>query len=222
MKSYEIIKNGLENGLDDPSIIDELQLEYPTSRIENNIFIIEETRSILESLPKSIPSEMKLNHFLVKSGKMFIDIDNGRVFKEYKEKTYSNCNHGLCKKLETLVLKNTVKNKDAYIPNVLIATNEKPKENKIIKIKYQNDTKKQQVWEFTSYEINECMNGIDEGLNDRQMAIKLCCPRECIQHLIKHIDNNQKIGRSRNGNNKNKNNKHMGKRQTNRKTRRKN
>lgn len=222
MNSYEIVKKSIENGLDDPSIIDELQLEYPTSQIENNIFIIEETKKILESPPKLIPSEIKSNHFLVKSGKTFIDIDNGRIFKEYKEKTYSNCNHGLCKKLGTLVLKNTVKNKDAYIPNVLIATNEKPKENKIIKIEYRNDTKRQQVWEFASYEINECMKGIDEGLNDRQMAIKLCCPRECIQHLIKHIDINQKIGRSRNGNDKDKNNKHMGRRQINRKTRRKN
>lgn len=229
MYAYEIIKDGLNNEDDDSKIIDQLQDEYPTSRIENNIFILEETKSILESPPKPIPTEMKSNHFLIKSGKIFIDIDDGRLFNEYKEKTYANCNHGLCKKLGTLVLKNTVKNKDAYIPNVLIATNEKPKENKPIRIKYQNENKKQQVWEFTSQEINEAILGIDEGLerglSDKQLnkylAIKLFCPRECVSGLIKYIDINRKMERKRNnGISKSKSKTRMGQRGTTRKARR--
>jgi len=220
MNAYEIIKNGLENKSDESSIIDELQLEYPTSQIENNIFLIEETKTILESPTKSLPAEIKSNRFLVKYGKNFIDIDNGRIFNVYKEKTYSHCIHGLCKKLNTLVLKNIIKK--SHTPSVFVAITEEPKENKTIKIKYQNDNKKQQIWEFSSYEIDEAIKGIDEGLKNRQMAIKLCCPRECIQNLIKHIDINQKMERSRNGNNKGKRNSSVGKRETSRKARRKN
>ena len=223
MNSYEIIINGLKNESSDSQIIDTLQEGFPNSQIENNIFIIEETKLLLESSTKVLSTEIKSDYFLVKKGKEYIDVNSGRLFNEYKEKTYANCNHGLCKKMGTLVLKNPVKNKDAYIPSVLIATNEKQKENNIIKIKFQNENKKQQIWEFDSQEINECMKCIDEGKNDRQISVALFCPRECVQKLIKHIDINQKMSRSRNGgNNKSSNRASMGRRETDRKTRRKN
>lgn len=215
--SFDVIKNGINNENSDKEIIDILQEKYPFSKIENNIFLIEETRHIIENPKKSLSVETKLNHFLVKFNRIFIDIENGRLFTEYKEKTYANCNHGLCQKLGTLILKNTVKNKDAYIPNVLIATNEKSKENKPIRIRYQNENKKQQVWEFGSQEINECMRCIDEGYNDRQIAVALFCPRDCIQKLIKHIDINQKMNGRQNGDIKNKRSSRMDSRRTGRK-----
>ena len=218
MNAYEIVKNGLDNELDEPSIIDELQLEFPNSRIENNIFILEETKSLLESPPKHIPNKTKLNYFLVKHGKEYIDIGSGRKFKPFIKLTYSKCNHGLCKKLNTLVLKNVIKK--SHNPSVFVALEEKPKENNIIKIKYQNENKKQQIWEFDSQEINRCIECIDEGLSDRQIAVALFCPKECIQKLIKHIDTNQKMSRGRNGQSKNKNRTRMDSRRISRETKR--
>lgn len=222
--SFDLMREGIQNGLLDSEIIDVLQEQYPTSRIENNIFILEETKLILETPPKPIPIKTKISHFLIKNDKNFVDIRDGRMFKPYNEKTYSQCKEGLCKKLNTLVLKNVIKK--SHNPSVFVAIENKPKENKAIRIKYKNDNKKEQVWEFTSQEINECEKCINEGKNDRQIAVALFCPKICVQKLIKHIDINQKLSRSRNGdlhgNNKNKNNKHMGKRQTNRKTRREN
>lgn len=220
MNSYEIITDGLKNGLSNSKIIDALQEEYPTSRIENNINLVTETRMIIDPPPKPVPAEIKLNHFLIKSGKTFIDISNGRLFKEYKEKTYSLCTHGLCKKLNTLAIKNIVKK--SHNPSVFYAIENKPKENKSVRIKYQNENKKQQVWEFDSQEINECIKGIDEGINNRQMAVRLFAPRETILTLIKHIDINQKIERSRNGNDKSSSNSRVARRKAGRKTRREN
>lgn len=226
MNAYDIIKNCIEEGNSDSIIIDKLQEEYPDSQIENNIFIIEETKSILENPPKPIPTEMQSSYFLIKSDKEYFDLESGRRFKEYKDKNYSQCRHGLCKKLNTLVLKNVVKK--SHSPSVFYSIQEKPQENKPIRIKYQDDNKKQRVWEFTSYEINKCIEGIEEGLekglNDKQLnkflSIKLFSPREAIPKLIKHIDINQKLNRSRNGSNQSKNNKRLGRRQVSRKTRR--
>lgn len=220
MNSYEIIKNSLENELDDVSIIDELQQYYPDSKIENAIYIIDETRKILESSEKASLPEMELNHFLVKNGKEHIDLFSGRRFKAFTNKPYSLCHHGLCKKYNTLLLKNITKNHHA--PSVFIAIDKKPVERKSIKIKYHDDNKKQRVWDFNSYEINECMQCIDEGLNERQISIRLFCPRECISELIKHIDINQKSNKRQNGNIKNKNKSRVGKRGINRKRTRKN
>ena len=220
MNAYEIIKNGLENELDDVSIIDEIQKEYPTSKIETNIFLIDETKLILESSLKPIPTETKLSHFIIKSGKNFVDINDGRKFKSFTKLTYSQCRHGLCKKLRTLILKNKIKKLNG--PSVFIAIEEKPKENKSIKIKYQDDSKKQQIWTFNSQEINECEKCIDEGKNDKQIAVALFCPKICVQKLIKHIDINQKLERKRNGDNQNKIDTRMGTRRAKRKTRREN
>ena len=222
MNSYEIIKNGIENELDDVSIIDELQQYYPDSQIESNIFLIDETRSLLESSSKALVSEIKLNHFLIKNGKEFIDLFSGRRFKPFTNKPYSLCHHGLCKKYNTLLLKNITKNR--HTPGVFIAIDEKPIEHKSIKIKYHDNNKKQRVWDFDSYEINECMLCIDKGLKDGQIATKLFCPRECVQKLIKQIEINQKMNRSRNvnGNRSNKIKIRMGKRGTKRQARGKN
>ena len=118
MNSYEIITNGLKDELSDSEIIDELQLEFPTSRIENNIFILEETKLILETPPKPIPTEMKSNHFLVKCGKEYIDISNGRKFKLFTDKPYAKCKEGLCKEYGKLILKKMID--DGFNPLVFI------------------------------------------------------------------------------------------------------
>lgn len=216
--SFEIIRDAISNENDDKEIIDELQKYYPNSYIENNIFLIDETRKILESTKGVLLPKTELNHFLVKNGKEYIDLFSGRKFKPFTNKPYSHCHHGLCKKYNTLVLKNITKNHHA--PGVFIAIDEKLIEHKSIRIKYHDDNKKQRVWEFDSYEINEAIKGIDEGLNDRQMAIKVCCPRECIQNLIRYININQKSERKQNGNSKNSGRTSMGKRRTTRKSRR--
>lgn len=222
--SFEIIRDAIGNENDDKEIIDELQKYYPNSYIENNIFLIDETRKILKSTKKISLPEIELNHFLVKNGKEYIDLFSGRRFKPFTNKPYSLCHHGLCKKYKTLVLKNSTK-KSRHTPSIFIAIDEKLEENKPIKIKYREDNKKQRVWEFTSYEINVCKECMDAALNERQIAIRICCPRECISKLIKHISINQKVSRSRNennGNNKNKTKIRMGKRSTKREARRKN
>lgn len=221
MNSYEIIINGLKNESSDSQIIDTLQEGFPNSQIENNIFIIEETKMLLEIPKKILPIERESNCFLIKKGKEYIDIDNGRMFKPFTKLNYSKCTHGLCKKLNTLVLKNIIRK--SHTPSVFEAITENPKENNIIKIKYQNENKKQQIWEFDSQEINNCMKCIDEGKNNRQISVTLFCPRECVQKLIKHIDINQNLERSRNGrNNKSESQTRMDQRRTGRKTRREN
>lgn len=161
---------------------------------------------------------MQSDYFLIKSDEEYFDLESGRKFKEYKDKNYSQCKHGLCKKLNTLVLKNIVKK--SHNPSVFIAIEEKLKENKPIKIKYRDNNKKQRIWEFTSHEIEECKKCIDEGLSDKKIAIALFCPRECVSKLIKYIDINEKVNRNRNGNFKNQNKIRMGRRKISRKTRR--
>lgn len=220
MNAFGIIKTGLENELDDISIIDEIQKEYPTSKIETNIFLIDETKLLLESPPKPIPIETQLNHFLIKSGKNFVDINDGRKFKSFTKLTYSQCRHGLCKKLNTSVLKNVIKK--SRTPSIFVAIENKPKENKPIRIKYKNDNKKEQIWEFTSQEINECEKCIDEGFSDKKIAVRIFCPKECVPKLINHIDINQKLERKRNGNIQNKNKPRMDQRRISRKGSRKN
>lgn len=208
MNSYHIIKNGLRNESFGETIIDELQQSYPQSDISNLVSLIDNTKKILEPIEKILPSEMKSNYFLVKSNKEYIDIESGRKFKPFIDLTYSKCHHGLCKKYDTLVLKNIVKNKNANIPNVVIATTDKQKEYDSIKINFEDNNKKPRVWEFNSFEIRELLKGIDEGLDEglnekvlyKRLAIKLSCPRETIPKLIRYIKINESKGR-KNGNN---------------------
>ena len=221
--SFSIIKDGIENEDNDSKIIEKIQENFPTSSIENNIFIIDETRGLLEKTLKISLNKMESDYFLIPKGNRYIDITTGRTFEKFKNIPYSKCVHGLCKKYNTLVLKNIIENESGFVPNVLIAVNKKEKFYKPIRIKYQNENKKQQIWEFDSQEINRCIECIDEGLSDRQIAVALFCPRECVQKLIKHIDINQKMSGGRNGrNNKSKSQTRVGQRRTGRKTRREN
>ena len=38
-------------------------------------------------------------------------------------------------------------------------------------------------WTFSPYEISEVIDGLEEDLNDRELCIKVCAPREAVKKL---------------------------------------
>ncbi|MCK4258075.1 MAG: hypothetical protein KAX49_03805 [Halanaerobiales bacterium] len=200
MNSYEIIKQSLNENLEDNEIINKLLYVYPNSDADSLIILIDNTRRIIkkESYNNLSSDNDGKKHFLVKEKNGYIDLLDGITYREFVEKPYSACKHGFCEKYGALVLKNIIKSKNK--PNVFIMIDKEYEQHKPIKIKYHDDKKKIKVWEFSSFEINELIIGMEEGLSNKQLAIRVCCPRECVNKLIKILDINDSVnGKNRKG-----------------------
>ena len=59
------------------------------------------------------------------------------------------------------------------------------KKERIIKvaIPYRNEDGKKSTWNFSFYEITEAIEGLNDDLNDRELCVKLFCPRDVAKKL---------------------------------------
>jgi len=119
-------------------------------------------------------TENKSNHW--------IDISTGQKFEKCNV-PYSRCQHGLCEVLRRKVLKKVVN--DGFEPLVFMSIEKTiPKlPKKGISFPYRNEDGLKSTWTFTPYEIMEAIEGLNEDLSDRELAILLFAPRDVVKKL---------------------------------------
>lgn len=151
-------------------------------RLEPKIAAKKETRR------NAVAKEPKPFLVRVKGGKHnhWIDIQSGMKC-ERLDVPYDEAQHGLCEKTGKIVLKKLVN--DGFEPLVFVAK-EPPKPTPAIKpitVKFHDADKKLSSGTFESYDIQEVLSGLDEGLNERELAIRVCSNQEAIGKLIEVI-----------------------------------
>ena len=129
---------------------------------------------------------MKVDEFLVKCTEdkkgIWQDLDNGQKFEKCSV-PWKIAKHGLCETLQRKVLKK-VEN-DGFEPLVFKAKRKKnPKlPKKDVSFTYKNEDGKKSTWTFTPYEIMTAIKGLNDDLNDRELCVKLFCPRDVAKKL---------------------------------------
>ena len=197
MNIYETIKEGIQNNLTNQEIINQLGNISP-----NLEYLIEETRKLFRrEEEKIITTSTEIKHFLQRLDKdIYIDLVNGRKYEAYTKLPYEKCNHGLCEKEGGQILKRIYESK--LSPNVFIAIELEPIQYQEIEVQFTDGDKKPRKYIFDSMQIREFYNGIDEGLDDKKLSIRLCCSLECIRNLTfvinkrEGIENGRKRSRS--------------------------
>lgn len=127
-----------------------------------------------------------MNEFLVKcienKTNHWIDINSGQQFERCNV-PYNLCEHGLCATLNKKVLKKTIP--DNFEPLVLMSIEKtSPKfPKKDISFSYMNEDGMKSTWTFTPYEIMEAIEGLNEDMNDRELAVMLFAPRDVVKKL---------------------------------------
>ena len=127
-----------------------------------------------------------MNEFLVRcienKSNHYIDLSNGQEFEKC-DVPYKMANHGLCGILKRKVLKKLVN--DSFEPLVFKSINTiTPKlPKKGISLPYKNEDGLKSTWNFTPFEIMESIKGLNDDLNDRELAIMLFCPRDVVKKL---------------------------------------
>jgi len=127
-----------------------------------------------------------MSEFLVKcienKTNYWVDISNGQKFEKCNV-PYNLAQHGLCKTLDRKVLKKITN--DGFEPLVFMSiekTNPKlPKKG--ISFPYKTEDKVKAMWSFMPYEIMEAIGGLEEDMNDRELAIMLFAPRDVVEKL---------------------------------------
>ena len=132
-----------------------------------------------------------MNEFLVKykseKEEYWIDINNGERFVEC-DVPWKIAKHGLCKILKRKVIKKIAD--DGFPPLVFKSMNpESPKfPNKRVSVPFRDADGKKSTWIFEPYEISEAIKGIQEGLNDKKLCIKVGCPHEAATKLRSKLE----------------------------------
>lgn len=182
---FEQIKEGIKQGLSDDDIIQ--SLEGKKSTIER---LIIETRKLIEPSYKQQPIEDGCHLQKYQNG--YIDLNNGDIYEVYN-KPYDKCQHGLCKKLKTIVLKRIIESNTS--PNVFKRINVAERCTPIT-VTFKTKDKSNMKYVFDSFQLSEYFK--NEDLPDKILATKLSCNRECIENLRRKMDAREIRNKSKN------------------------
>ena len=130
------------------------------------------------------------NHFLVKENKEFVDLSDGTMYKPFTLVPYEQAKHGLCQEMGKPVLKKVVD--DGFNPLLFIAKKNQKDLPKRIRAEYTDNNKRRQQWLFEPYEVAELKKGLDEGLSERQIAIRIFAPQEAVEKATFKLVNSLK------------------------------
>lgn len=127
-----------------------------------------------------------MSDFLVKHTEgrkqFWTEITNGERF-ERCNLPYSQCKHGLCQILKRKVLKKVIN--DNFEPLVFKAI--KPESpvfhKKTVTEPFIDGYGMRSSWTFTPYEISDVIKGLEKDMNDRELCIKVCAPRDAVKKL---------------------------------------
>jgi len=140
-----------------------------------------------------MPDKENIN-FLVKKNKNYINLKDGLEYEELKTIEYSKAKHGLCKRMNRTVLKNLGE------PKKLFICKKSPKQfihKKPITVKFKADKKinaKSLSWKFELFDLEEIENGLNEGLDEEQLAIRVGSPEIAVKKLMYKIGGSNKNG----------------------------
>jgi hypothetical protein len=136
------------------------------------------------------------NHFLVKENKEYVDLSDGTMYKPFMLVPYEKAGHGLCEQFGKPVLKKIAD--DGFNPLLFIAKkNPKDLPNRI-RAEYVAANKCRQWWVFEPYEVAELKKGLDDGLSERQIGIKIFAPEEAVTKAsFKLLKSVKKLKRNR-------------------------
>ena len=167
---FEQIKEGINQGLSDDEILSTL-IGNKTTLVR----LVTETRKLME--PPYKQQIIENTYRLQKYKNNYIDLNNGDVYEIYN-KPYDKCQHGLCKKLKTVVLKRVVESKTS--PNIFKRV--KVEERYIpITVTFKGKDKTNMKYVFDNLQISEYFK--NEDLSDRELCIRLSCNKDCIKAL---------------------------------------
>ena len=119
------------------------------------------------------------SHFLVKENKEFVDLSDGTMYKPFTLVPYEKAGHGLCEQFGKPVLKKIAD--DGFNPLLFIAKKNPKDIPKQIRAEYTDVNKRRQQWVFEPYEVAELKKGLDEGLSERQLAVRVFAPEEAVE-----------------------------------------
>ena len=136
------------------------------------------------------------NHFLVKKDKEYVNLSDGTKYKPFTLVPYEKAKHGLCEEFGKPVLKKIAD--DGFNPLLFIAKKNPKDLPKRIRAEYTDNNKRRQQWTFEPYEVAELKKGLDEGLTERQIAIRVFAPEEAVTKAsFKLLDSIKKLRRNR-------------------------
>ena len=136
------------------------------------------------------------NHFLVKKEKEYVDLSDGTMFKPFTLVPYEKAKHGVCQEMGKPVLKKIAN--DGFNPLMYIAKKNPKDLPKRIRAEYTDANKRRQQWLFEPYEVAELKKGLDDGLSERQIGVKIFAPEEAVTKAsFKLLDSVRKLRRNR-------------------------
>ena len=120
-----------------------------------------------------------MSSFLVKKDKEFVDLSDGAAYKPFTLVPYEQAKHGLCQEMGKPVLKKIAD--DGFNPLMFIAKKNPKDLPKRIRAEHMDANKRRQWWVFEPYEVAELKKGLDEGLSERQISIKIFAPQGAVE-----------------------------------------
>lgn len=136
------------------------------------------------------------SHFLLKENEEYVDLSDGAVYKPFTLVPYEKADHGLCNEFGKIILKKVAD--DGFNPLLYIAKKNPKDLPKRIRAEYMDNNKRKQQWVFEPYEVAELKRGLDEGLTERQIAVRVCAPEEAVlKASFKLLDGVRKLKRNR-------------------------
>ena len=131
-----------------------------------------------------------MNGFLVKNGEdSWIDITSGDIYEKCGV-PYTQAEEGLCEILGKKVLKKKIK--DGFEPYLFKARDvpRKLPKNRIT-VPFKDANGKKTSWTFDKLDILEVIEGIEKELNDRELCIRVCAPRDAVKKLKDRLSGNE-------------------------------
>jgi len=130
------------------------------------------------------------NNFLVRRDKEYVDLSNGATYKPFTLVPYEQAKHGLCEEFGKPILKKVID--DSFNPLIFIAKKNPKTLPKRIRTQYVDANKLRKWWLFEPYEVAELKRGLDEGLNEGQIAKRIFAPEEAVEKATFKLVNSLK------------------------------
>ena len=131
-------------------------------------------------------TSVNLVRVITEHSQHWVDINSGTIYNPV-DIPWENAWHGLCERFGRPVIKKRLN--DGFPPLVWVAR-AKPKPfryDKEIKVKFTDADKKVAVWDFSPYELEEILRGLEAGQTPREIAVRVGALLEAVEKVIEKI-----------------------------------